>query len=110
MLRKNKIDASNAFGFTIGRAISHFRYKVGQRFGRHIDESVDLGGGKRTYYTLLVYLSGGPVELKSKSKNDSSNPTDSSFEPLVGGETVFYGHRNSTVAEVEIFFFSEIWV
>ncbi|XP_061347481.1 uncharacterized protein LOC133292964 [Gastrolobium bilobum] len=80
--------------------IRFYRYKVGQRFGRHIDESVDLGDGKHTYYTLLVYLSGGPGELKSKPKNDSSNPTDSSFDPLVGGETVFYGPRNSTVAEV----------
>ncbi|KAI4347483.1 hypothetical protein L6164_008293 [Bauhinia variegata] len=74
-----------------------YRYKVGQRFGRHIDESVDLGQGKRTYYTLLVYLSGGN---KSKNKNDSINPTDSSVDPLVGGETVFYGPRNGIVAEV----------
>lgn len=83
----------------------HFRYKVGQRFGRHIDESVNLGDGKRTHYTLLVYLSGGPGELKSKSKNGSSNPTDSSSDPLVGGETVFYGSRNSTVAEVDFSFY-----
>ncbi|XP_004496624.1 uncharacterized protein [Cicer arietinum] len=77
-----------------------YRYKAGQRFGRHIDESVDVGDGKRTRYTLLVYLSGGPGELKSKTKNDSTKPTDSSFERLVGGETVFYGPRNSIVAEV----------
>ncbi|KAK7280017.1 hypothetical protein RJT34_25079 [Clitoria ternatea] len=77
-----------------------YRYKVGQRFGRHIDESVDLGDGRRTYYTLLVYLNGGPGEVKSKPKIDSSNSTGSSFEPLVGGETVFYGPRNKTVAEV----------
>lgn len=83
----------------------YFRYKAGQRFGRHIDESVDLGDGKRTRYTLLVYLSGGPGELKSKPKNDSSKPIDSSFERLVGGETVFYGSRNSTVAEVNFFYF-----
>ncbi|GAU15487.1 hypothetical protein TSUD_45250 [Trifolium subterraneum] len=75
-------------------------YKVGQRFGRHIDESNDLGDGKRTRYTLLVYLSGGPGELKSKAKNDSNKTTDSSFDRLVGGETVFYGSRNSIVAEV----------
>lgn len=77
-----------------------YRYKVGQRFGRHIDESNDLGDGKRTRYTLLVYLSGGPGEVKSKAKNDSSKPTDSSSDRLVGGETVFYGSRNSIVAEV----------
>lgn len=82
----------------------YFRYNVGQRFGRHIDESVDLGDGKRTRYTLLVYLSGGSGELKSKPKNDSGKPIESSFERLVGGETVFYGSRNSTVAEVDFFF------
>ncbi|XP_054783656.1 uncharacterized protein LOC129290747 [Prosopis cineraria] len=74
-----------------------YRYKVGQRFGRHIDESVDLGEGKRTYYTLLVYLSGG---LKYSPKNAIKNPGDLSVDPLVGGETVFYGSRNSVVAEV----------
>ncbi|KAF7821276.1 2-oxoglutarate and Fe(II)-dependent oxygenase superfamily protein isoform 1 [Senna tora] len=74
-----------------------YRYKVGQRFGRHIDESVNLGEGKRTYYTLLVYLSGG---IKSNSKNATNNSSDSSVDPLIGGETVFYGSRNSVVAEV----------
>lgn len=74
-----------------------FRYKVGQHFGRHIDESVDLGEGKRTHYTLLIYLSGGS---KQKTKGVQSNVGDSSSEPLVGGETVFYGSRNGIVAEV----------
>ncbi|KAH9647334.1 Fe2OG dioxygenase domain-containing protein [Citrus sinensis] len=77
--------------------IRFYRYKVGQRFGQHIDESVNLGDGKRTHYTLLIYLSGG---LKAKAKNDSSIHNDSSPEPLVGGETVFYGSRNKLVAEV----------
>lgn len=79
------------------------RYKVGQRFGQHIDESVNLGDGKRTHYTLLIYLSGG---LKAKAKNDLSIHNDSSPEPLVGGETVFYGSRNKLVAEVNVFPFS----
>ncbi|KAE8724024.1 putative Peroxidase [Hibiscus syriacus] len=78
--------------------IRFYRYKVGQRFGRHIDESVDLGEGKRTVYTLLIYLSGSP---KTKSKIDSSSPKDPALEPLVGGETVFYGSRNSVVAPAE---------
>ncbi|KAF8044318.1 hypothetical protein BT93_A2339 [Corymbia citriodora subsp. variegata] len=77
--------------------IRFYRYKVGQRFGRHIDESVDLGEGKRTHYTLLIYLSGGS---KSKAKNDSSNRSNSPSELLVGGETVFYNSRNGIVAEV----------
>ena len=54
------------------------RYVQGQRFGRHFDDSVDLGQGHVTAYTLLVYLSGGC--------EDRGNP-----ERLVGGETVFYG-------------------
>ncbi|XP_028768522.1 uncharacterized protein LOC114726124 isoform X2 [Neltuma alba] len=74
-----------------------YRYNVGQRFGRHIDESVDLGEGNCTYYTLLVYLSGG---LKSSPKNATKKPGDLSVDPLSGGETVFYGSRNSVVAEV----------
>jgi hypothetical protein len=65
-----------------------YRYTEGQRFGRHIDESVDLGGGSRTYYTLLIYLSG-----KGGAK-------DSSGQALVGGETVFYDQRGGVVAEV----------
>ncbi|KAJ0098661.1 hypothetical protein Patl1_20034 [Pistacia atlantica] len=78
-------------------SIRFYRYKVGQRFGKHIDESVSLGDGKRTHYTLLIYLSGG---VKAKAKNDPSTPNDTSLEPLVGGETVFYGSRNNLVAEV----------
>ncbi|XP_048326464.2 uncharacterized protein LOC107414416 [Ziziphus jujuba] len=76
--------------------IRFYRYKVGQRFGRHIDESVDIGEGKRTHYTLLIYLSGGTP----KGKNNVKNPKDSSSDHLLGGETVFYGSRNGVVAEV----------
>ncbi|PKI35770.1 uncharacterized protein LOC116206103 isoform X2 [Punica granatum] len=72
--------------------IRFYRYKVGQRFGRHIDESVDLGEGRRTHYTLLIYLSGGP-KLKNSSKDMAS-------DVLVGGETVFYNSWNNVVAEV----------
>ncbi|XP_039045227.1 uncharacterized protein LOC120184958 [Hibiscus syriacus] len=74
-----------------------YRYKVGQRFGRHFDQSVDLGKGKRTHYTLLIYLSGGP---ETKGKSDSNNSKDSESEPLVGGETVFYDSWNGVAAEV----------
>ncbi|XP_057473677.1 uncharacterized protein LOC130762058 isoform X2 [Actinidia eriantha] len=76
--------------------IRFYPYKVGQRFGRHIDESVDLGERKRTYYTLLIYLSGS---FEPKSETEQSSPRYSS-EALVGGETVFYGSGNCVVAEV----------
>ncbi|KAK4403558.1 hypothetical protein Sango_0724400 [Sesamum angolense] len=77
--------------------IRFYRYTAGQRFGRHIDESIDLGDGRRTHYTLLIYLSGAPGKTKAKSKTD--NGSQDSSEPLVGGETVFYGPRNALVAE-----------
>lgn len=46
-----------------------YRYAVGERFGRHIDESVDVGE-RSTGVTVLVYLS-----------------------DVEGGETVFYDGR-----------------
>lgn len=55
-----------------------YRYRQGQRFGRHIDESNDLGGGLYTQYTLLIYLSS-----------------------CGGGETIFYGNRNRKLASVD---------
>ncbi|KAL6526947.1 hypothetical protein OROGR_016037 [Orobanche gracilis] len=75
-----------------------YRYNAGQRFGRHIDESVDLGEGRHTHYTLLIYLSG--VLGKSKAESKSDGTSQDSLDPLVGGETVFYGPRNDLVVEV----------
>ncbi|XWS37745.1 hypothetical protein CRYUN_Cryun19dG0071400 [Craigia yunnanensis] len=95
LFSNNKIRGKVAVG--LNPNIRFYRYKVGQRFGRHIDESVDLGEGNHTHYTLLVYLSGAP---KTKGKSDSSNPKDSASEPLVGGEPVFHGSRNGVTAEV----------
>jgi hypothetical protein len=48
-----------------------------QKFGRHIDESNELGGGRYTAYTLLIYLSS-----------------------CGGGDTIFYGGRNRRLAAV----------
>ncbi|ONK73047.1 uncharacterized protein A4U43_C04F26590 [Asparagus officinalis] len=75
--------------------IRFYRYNVGQWFGRHIDESVDLGEGRRTQYTLLIYLS-GISSFKGKKKDSQ----DSSLQSLGGGETVFYDQRLGVVAEV----------
>ncbi|XXG77772.1 hypothetical protein AAC387_Pa08g1863 [Persea americana] len=77
--------------------IRFYRYKVGQRFGRHIDESIDLGEGRMTLYTLLIYLSGSS---RSNGNNDVGSNRDSSPDSLVGGETVFYDHRRGIVSEV----------
>ncbi|XP_008803774.2 uncharacterized protein LOC103717237 isoform X2 [Phoenix dactylifera] len=77
--------------------IRFYRYKVGQRFGRHIDESVDLGDGCKTQYTLLIYLSGSEG---SKVKKSVGGNQESFMQSLVGGETVFYDQRQGVVAEV----------
>ncbi|XP_043716591.1 uncharacterized protein LOC122664709 [Telopea speciosissima] len=77
--------------------IRFYRYKVGQRFGRHIDESVDLADGCRTHYTLLIYLSGG---VRQKGNSHLGSNQDSSEDSLVGGETVFYDYRRGIAAEV----------
>lgn len=66
---------------------------MGQKFGQHIDESVELGGRLATEYTLLIYLTGG---------EESSTQGKASQEQLLGGETVFYNRRR-VVAEVSFF-------
>lgn len=64
------------------------RYVPGQKFGRHIDESVEIGAREVTLYTLLIYLSGAfPSTSSSKSINRAKGES-----VLVGGETVFYGN------------------
>ncbi|KAF5839012.1 hypothetical protein DUNSADRAFT_1788 [Dunaliella salina] len=114
-----------------------YRYEKGQRFGKHVDESTDLGDGRHTRFTLLIYLSG---QLHQGIRQQSSAPDDGvrkgkrsntstpstkqaghlrqpppsppsrpsaghasgaeppgaqsdtcAVQPLVGGETIFYG-------------------
>jgi hypothetical protein len=97
------------------------RYCRGQKFGKHIDDSVEVAPGQHTGYTLLIYLSGplegaaGAVSKGSKSSSSSNSPVaasssskgkrkapgagasqpvqinTSAVQELVGGETVFYG-------------------
>ncbi|EFN58883.1 hypothetical protein CHLNCDRAFT_50409 [Chlorella variabilis] len=52
-----------------------YRYRPGQKFGKHIDESNELGCGQYTQYTLLIYLS-----------------------TCGGGETIFYGESGPAAA------------
>ena len=51
-----------------------YRYEVGQRFGRHVDQANRLPGGLVTEWTVLLYL------------NDES---------LEGGETLFYDSHSA---------------
>ena len=54
-----------------------YRYKVGQRFGKHIDESNTLSRDLQTGATILIYLNSG----------------------MCGGETMFYAdHAGKRVA------------
>lgn len=51
---------------------------MGQKFGRHIDDSVEVQPGQITGYTLLVYLSGtpqqaGPIDTAPPPKTNSSS-------------------------------------
>ncbi|GBF92159.1 2-oxoglutarate and Fe(II)-dependent oxygenase [Raphidocelis subcapitata] len=50
------VDGERAVG--LNDNIRLYRYRAGQKFGKHIDDSVEVGPGRATRYTLLVYLSG----------------------------------------------------
>lgn len=108
------------------------RYVQGQKFGKHIDDSVEVAPGQITLYTLLIYLSGsGSTTTTSTSSHSNSSSSSSTqtctgskgssksrsaskkassagcgslmvpnaaqhrpataVQPLLGGETVFYG-------------------
>ena len=69
----------------------YLRYGPGQRFGKHVDDSVDLGGGITTEYTLLIYLTGSGSIAVSKGSNGRSAVQGKDSPVLVGGETTFYG-------------------
>jgi predicted 2-oxoglutarate/Fe(II)-dependent dioxygenase YbiX len=70
-----KLGCNEALG--LNSNIRFYRYGKGQRFGRHVDESVEAFPDGVTKYTLLIYLS-----------------------DLMGGETVFYNHRGRQVVAV----------
>ena len=65
-----------------------------------MDDSVDLGGGISTEYTLLIYLTGsGSIGVHKTKGRLSVQGKDSSA--LVGGETNFYGmHQGQLPANV----------
>ncbi|KAG0346835.1 hypothetical protein BG005_000508 [Podila minutissima] len=69
---RNKKQIPHAIG--LSNNIRFYRYKIGQSFGTHYDESVvgDVEKGAVSEYTVLINLSG---------EHDSD---------LIGGETIFY--------------------
>lgn len=69
------------------------RYSEGQRFGKHVDGSHALAGGRVTGYTLLIYLN-GQAEGKGRGTASRAGPE------LAGGETVFYDERGAVLRSV----------
>ena len=75
-----------------------YKYEVGDRFGMHIDDSVDQstehGDGALTAYTLLIYLNGDLQGLQGGATNfyDGDVPKKTklivSFEPKEGAALV----------------------
>ena len=63
------------------------RYGPGQSFGKHVDDSVEIGNGVYTEYTLLIYLTGAGTPLAKSKQKGAANGSPG----LVGGETIFYG-------------------
>ena len=64
--------------------IRFYRYKPGQRFAKHVDDSERLPDGRCTGYTLLIYLNGSGAKGAG----------------LQGGETVFYGEQGQKLRAV----------
>lgn len=77
------------------------RYTVGQKFGKHIDDSVEVEGatGCVTGYTLLIYLSGtppsasGPIDVSAPKA-----PAPSSSRVKHQGQTAATKGRRQTPA------------
>ena len=61
-LLPNEIDGMRPCGMSPN--IRVYRYKKGQRFGQHIDQSIQHPGGEWSLFTVLVYLNGPESGLK----------------------------------------------
>lgn len=70
-----------------------YRYAVGQRFGKHVDESVEDENGHLSQWTVLVYLNGGVAGGPSAGGEAAEVGVGVEEDPLRGGETVFYKVR-----------------
>lgn len=72
-----------------------YRYGVGQRFGKHVDESVEDENGNISQWTVLIYLNGGGGAEAGGSEQGGEAASEMGGgrveeEPLRGGETIFY--------------------
>jgi hypothetical protein len=64
-----------------------YKYGVGQRFGKHYDESNDVSNERRTFFTVLLYLNG---RGGAQSTRTSSDDERTEAAPLQGGHTNFF--------------------
>lgn len=72
-----------------------YKYAAGQRFGKHVDESVEDENGNISQWTVLIYLNGGRVGLSGGERGSGGSDAEAGMgeETLRGGETVFYKVR-----------------
>ncbi|XP_024536364.1 uncharacterized protein LOC9630609 [Selaginella moellendorffii] len=87
------IESNGRIATGLNPNIRFYRYNQGQRFGQHVDESVEIDADHATEYTLLIYLNSGMAIKSKKGARDSQ---------LVGGETVFYTGRNKAIGVVPV--------
>mmetsp|Transcript_15122 Transcript_15122/g.17650 ORF Transcript_15122/g.17650 Transcript_15122/m.17650 type:complete len:260 (-) Transcript_15122:70-849(-) len=79
----------NCTAYGLSPNIRLYRYHVGQRFGKHIDESCkDESSGAWSKYTVLLYLNG--------TEEECAVIDEDSLKTLVGGDTVFYKGSSGT--------------
>lgn len=101
MMRATKMFAVFRAAVACNSNIRVYRYAVGQRFGKHIDESVEDENGYLSQWTVLIYLNGGEeggggssVEKAGGGGGDAGATGESGAggegAQLRGGETVFY--------------------
>lgn len=78
-----------------------YRYAAGQRFGKHVDESVEDEHGNISQWTVLIYLNGGPGALSGGDRGSGGSGAEAEMgeETLRGGETVFYKVKESISLE-----------
>ncbi|KAJ2366613.1 hypothetical protein IW150_005895 [Coemansia sp. RSA 2607] len=71
---------------TLFESIKLYRYGPGERFGKHYDDYFFDSRGRRSEYTVLIYL------------NAVDDPRYRTCDRASGGETIFYARRMEPVS------------
>lgn len=87
-----------------------YRYAAGQRFGKHVDESVEDEHGNISQWTVLIYLNGGAAGLSGGDRSSGGSEAEAGVgeETLRGGETVFYKVRGPSTGVRDYLCYSDI--